>query len=1180
MKDTLRPIDAIPPDEDTDITACPYLDTDNLTSPNYRNGRVFLGRTSKITDWQEGTAPGSIKNLTVQGTANPFFADFSPLNGGVFSFHDDMSVNIDGIPGPIQLQDYSVDYVVTGYYSDPDSDPIRLPKQTSQTPAARLAACSMQTNPGSLSDQDKGWLSPDPTNGLNTDGKNMSSLCHGNFLNLRWSPGYVDHGFPNAPTTPAMVELGDIVQRAFALSHPLAIGTNPIDALFGWLRSSPDTDPSSIKQSLLKLQSLVLDVNDDIDSQIQSEDLLATNNFIPSPHGVLSQYADTITPTQTEIDALRNLNALESKLNALNRRSSRLKAQLFGQWWIYVADRGKGDNNARITLMTKVVSDLKGQLTDTQNAITPCQGDIVAAKGTLLGLQDGAEHPFYTQRDPTMFVAGLANQWAADYDQDLTVRLDDQVANHPSTPQYIATDADPFGGKLPANLVRPISDLVNETYFENAAPSLPDPSLPVPGQYSHNGDRWQTQNGWFPLYIEWEVEYYHIPYESWEFGPQGPESRFGYKVCDGVDITATEIQDDFRIMSGRCPVLPQAANALAVVLKQVFSKVSPDILDSALGEDQRNDLLAGVGSLDFVSTQMSGFTDQLLTQATAAHMMPVTYDSSGNATVLPATLSIAQEIGFTSDDLMIASSEAVATPFASLVPIPADPATISPFKPCIHGQFRFTKFNIVDKFGQVVEGVKTAGDTRLGTSMSTGPLQTTLYPCLGDSYSVSTLPGNSDAKTVLPSPAGLCPFVQLPPSINQPARINGEFMVRSGNSWKRAPQYHDPTSPSSLDDNPVKGWLVIDSANSSLQFFSPNGSFIVEISIASASPTNRPFAQDTAQSVDPLVQGLIDMFAFPGYLTGFFGSLTKTVESVQANPTSYGESMLSMLGRPLALTVFGVSLELQDPPMVNQSTIAPTQTISQRSLLEYDFGLKVGDKDNVFDGLYGYFNIQPSTASPHYSSFYTYHPLSKDEGDTLLPADPSKSIPSATLRPFYADPTDLTTTIPEQQDSQLRLFAALIDPFTPVNIYTALLPIKQLTLPSWSITAGISNIVSFFKTGPILIPTDVPPFDPTAIVTKDYTLADDSLLKPTTASIPIPSVGLGDWAWLQPYYANAENGGKKTQYNALGVSPGVTNGIGWVGGPYTAVEGYLQMRKPFTKPDPSGVSGDVGPLQV
>ena len=69
------------------------------------------------------------------------------------------------------------------------------------------------------------------------------------------------------------------------------------------------------------------------------------------------------------------------------------------------------------------------------------------------------------------------------------------------------------------------------------------------------------------------------------------------------------------------------------------------------------------------------------------------------------------------------------------------------------------------------------------------------------------------------------------------------------------------------------------------------------------------------QNADPLVQPLINLFVFPGYLASFFRSLATTEGSVQANLTSCGEWMLSIHGRSLPLTILGVSLELQDSPM-------------------------------------------------------------------------------------------------------------------------------------------------------------------------------------------------------------------------------------------------------------------------
>lgn len=96
----------------------------------------------------------------------------------------------------------------------------------------------------------------------------------------------------------------------------------------------------------------------------------------------------------------------------------------------------------------------------------------------------------------------------------------------------------------------------------------------------------------------------------------------------------------------------------------------------------------------------------------------------------------------------------------------------------------------------------------------------------------------------------------------------------------------------------------------------------------------------------------------------------------------------------------------------------------------------------------------------------------------------------------------------------LVTFIGLIDPFTPINLYTALLPIHQL----WTVDLGIKEINTFFKTGPLLLSHDVPPFDASKAVIYDYRLDYEDAAPQTTGKIGVPSVGLWDWAWLQSYW--------------------------------------------------------------
>ena len=428
--------------------------------------------------------------------------------------------------------------------------------------------------------------------------------------------------------------------------------------------------------------------------------------------------------------------------------------------------------------------------------------------------------------------------------------------------------------------------------------------------------------------------------------------------------------------------------------------------------------------------------------------------------------------------------------------------------------------------------------------------------------------------SVIPQSDKNCPFVQLPPSINQDARVNAEFVSEDAPlNWGHMDEW----------ENPVRGWIIINQANASLQVFSPDGDsprftrmihrltrtsgrFIREYSVSSTYAITRPFAADESfsASLDPILKGFMTKCASPGFVSGLFRCLSATASSTLANPSSYAESMLSLLGRPVALTAFAVSIELADPPLSNQCTTTPGSARREKPLMEYAFGVKLGDKDNLYDGLYGYFPTNPDlTEGLHvnWDRFHTYHP---DPDAASKTGDPGLPMPTdLTLNPFYPNP-HAPSYATERTNAQ-RPFVALIDPFVPVNIYTALLPIRQLKLPPWTVSAGLSLIAAFFKIGPVLVPRDVPPFDEGKAVLKDYRLDDaDAAKRPAeTGKIQVPNVGLGDWKWLQPYCGSGPAGRPQgTMYNLLGVEA-VDGKPGWEEGPYTVVEGFLQQTRAF-----------------
>ena len=630
-KDCIRNIKDIPATEDVEVTASPYIDP---SMPANQQSQTYLGRCSLWENWDGDHYPiNNLTKITVNRIANPYFADYQPQNAGVFSFFDDLTVPQGGRFGSdYKFVSGSISYTVMGYHDDEFNDPLYIDVFINQTPAEKLAACQMEVSSTGLTADDQTWLQTPLT--ANNQYQEMRGLCHGSFYNVLWNFPPAGNPIPSTFKFPA-----DDLQQSFAKSQPLSVGTNAIDALFAWLRSTNSSDglaTDDMRRYLTKIQTLVLDLNDDIDSQLQAEDLLATNNFIPSPQGVYWHFKDTdpdnksntLTPTPDQAAALKSMNDNQRVVNALLRQQARLRAELFSTWFTYVADRNTGnpaDQQNRVSLLGQKVTSLRTQLNANDDgkgggAINTYQVAVKSAQGLLPGnttVVAGTELNFYMQRDPTLFIAGLSSKWPTNFNDKLQVRLQDQASSYvdgsgKTQPFPNVPTASLLAVKIPDMFVSSMTNLLGEAEIEYLG--APNAHATVAPEYFNAGDRFMGQNGWFPLFIEWEAEYYHIPFDLWSFAPQGPQARIGYGLQASADPANVNIQSDYRVLSGRCPVLPQASAMLEATLKQVFARASPDVLGQSLTPEEREQLLATARSLDFSSTPLSGFTDQLVTR--------------------------------------------------------------------------------------------------------------------------------------------------------------------------------------------------------------------------------------------------------------------------------------------------------------------------------------------------------------------------------------------------------------------------------------------------------------------------------------------------------------------------------------------------------------------------------------
>ena len=163
--------------------------------------------------------------------------------------------------------------------------------------------------------------------------------------------------------------------------------------------------------------------------------------------------------------------------------------------------------------------------------------------------------------------------------------------------------------------------------------------------------------------------------------------------------------------TGRNILTPQAQSSLKTTLDQVF-KNTPKSKLAAIGIDdvEQSKLLEAVSHLATVTAPLSGLTSHLLTLNEGAHFKPLVRQPNERPKTINAAVTadpadpkspLKDLIDGRINPQPAAIFQAVdgsssSTPYAASVSGP-----LYQF-PVTHGQFIFTKLNIVDKFGQVV----------------------------------------------------------------------------------------------------------------------------------------------------------------------------------------------------------------------------------------------------------------------------------------------------------------------------------------------------------------------------------------------------------------------------------------------------------------------------------------------
>ncbi|KAF3083866.1 hypothetical protein TWF102_000582 [Orbilia oligospora] len=1200
--DRLRNIDNLPADIDLQVDVSPFITSSvNLAEVQdlkkisiEQQAEIFIGYKEDATTWSEDLEKKYPRvRLSILNSTNQLFPDFQSHCGNVFSLLDTFQY---GPKGSNYLSEAAADYYVFGWHSDPARDPFA---DTQRKRRDILASLNMMLN----DDKNDGWLDA---------AVRSNTLCHGALYNVEWAREKNPENF----TVPANKTSQTLMKKM-----PVSIGVTPMDALLAYVEAqNPNDEPTELEKDLYCLRRLLRAQDESVDSQLKIEDEVHTYNYAHFHGGARYYYpqADTKAPkqpTDLEIAALRDVNGIQQLTDLLGRRMKQLQSQLFAQWWRFITDykNKKGEHNDTyikdVTAIRKEYYTLKNYIKPLATALAKRKEDL-----ELKELTTAVYPEFHQQMNPDIFISGIDSGWAHDFLKKLRIRLDGQTLGIPAAQTLTQGIVGDYKlNKLPGYLQDSATALIQEFLVlapdqqdappkegtfpplyhdqgdpeENSGDDDKDP--PEPPEPKAWRDRWGSTQGWFPLFLEWEVEYVHIPYQHWKLDTMkarlSPLDKTRFGIPD--DLAGVKVQDR-RMLSGRVLLLPQPSFSLKGQIERLISSVPKETLDKDLPEAKRTRLLNRIYELPFLSAPLAGFTEHLRTNSCGTHIKPTVRLPGYELVPMRDARLAALGAQITDDDLVLMGTESDLTPYGFSVPVPQN--GYSAFKPVIHGQARFTKINIIDKFGQAIHAVNPE---------YTGEKKP-IHPYIGEFYEPQLKEDKKSPNVVdreLSVEGTETPedepteYFQLPPQINQPARLNAAFVTyNSGDQfWQPTPEWKSP----------VWGWLVVNYVDSGLQLFLPDGTFYREVRLTAfnngdANETTwlpfKPPAQ-SPPNTGPLDE-LLARLRNQDYLNSFIGMINTALSNqTSSTPSAYSQYVNCLVGRPLALVTAAWSLELAEDENRNQSTFQPDSEIKnrERTLLsgdkkplnnQYQFPIKLGDKSRISDGMIGYFKAKGD--NPQEGSFYNldeiysyFPPSSQGSKSPVIPITTENyprvrafwQNPQNYFDPGKKDPVKCQEFIKDRcMQYKDNVFGAIIDPFLPFNAYSGLLPTESLKLLPWIWESALVKMTAFFHFGAVIIPKNVPDFQEDCELGYQYNL-DPAKKDPQKVkdSIDLPALDIAEWNWLQPYnYNDPKTKLDRQAFMAVGINR-VDSKPKFEKGPYTAVEGYLQMKSTIVK---------------
>jgi hypothetical protein len=356
------------------------------------------------------------------------------------------------------------------------------------------------------------------------------------------------------------------------------------------------------------------------------------------------------------------------------------------------------------------------------------------------------------------------------------------------------------------------------------------------------------------------------------------------------------------------------------------------------------------------------------------------------------------------------------------------------------------------------------------------------------------------ATPILPSPALTCSppakgpnTIALTPALLQPARLAFELLPASNAS-------------------PVCGWLLTNALDQSLMVYDGSGVALGELAIGGGgticwTPPSVKIDGTLQNVIDSIIANCTDAKTFGA----FYNAIDRAAAAIAPPGATFNQHLALLLGRPLAVVRASLQILLATKPVEN-----PTWSFFDGGppspVLQYPFGIQLGNIAGLQDGLIGYFS------GPGLDTFNIVQQSGAPGGAYLTPIG-------------YGNYIFMMVAVETEDPPPPLELVLLVDPSVPVHASTAILPVQTIQVPPSAIDDALRRMNVTFRV--------------------DAILTDET---PHALRMPLPN-GLAGWSWLEQAGEMWNTSAVASQDDTAHLSATAP----------VARRGRLQLARPFSK---------------